>query len=280
MLSGHDTTATMLTYALWELGHHPDIPNRVASEVAEIGDRELTPGDVPRLEYTAQVLNESLRLCPPAAGIGRVAVGDIAVDGYQMEAGSIVAMELSALHRDTALWERPLVFDPGSVQPGELQEPRPLAVHPVRRGVTLCIGEHFAMLVTTLALARIIRSVPILRRTRTFRSNHRAPLSQRGPSRPMSTRGGEIGGPTRIGGSQRSPDSARKSHRWSLATLMFLKVFPLGMKTAPADMSEGRFRLVAGTGFEPATSGCGSRSSPCGRVWTRPCLADSGHALL
>ena len=66
MLSGHDTTATMLTYALWELGHHPDMQDRVAAEVAEIGDRELTPDDVPRLEYTAQVLNESLRLCPPA----------------------------------------------------------------------------------------------------------------------------------------------------------------------------------------------------------------------
>ena len=87
MLSGHDTTATMLTYALWELGHHPDMQDRVAAEVAEIGDRELTPGDVPRLGYTAQVINESLRLCPPAAGVGRLALRDIAVDGYRVRGG-------------------------------------------------------------------------------------------------------------------------------------------------------------------------------------------------
>ena len=106
MLSGHDTTATMLTYALWELGHHPDMQDRIAAEVAEIGDRELTPEDVRRLGYTAQVLNESLRLVPPAAGVGRLAVRDIAVDGYRVEAGSIVAVGISALHRDPALWER------------------------------------------------------------------------------------------------------------------------------------------------------------------------------
>ena len=92
MLAGHDTTATALTYALWALGHHPDVQDRVAAEVAAIGDRELTPADVPRLGYTRQVLNEALRLCPPAAGVGRLALRDIEVDGYRVEAGSIVAV--------------------------------------------------------------------------------------------------------------------------------------------------------------------------------------------
>jgi cytochrome P450 len=161
MLSGHDTTATMLTYALWELGRHPDMQDRVAAEVAEIGDRELTPADVPRLAYTAQVLNESLRLCPPAAGVGRVALRDIAVDGYRVEAGTIVAVGINALHRDPALWERPLVFDPDRFRPENSANRDRWQFIPFAAGPRSCIGEHFAMLVTTLALATIVRSVRI-----------------------------------------------------------------------------------------------------------------------
>jgi cytochrome P450 len=161
MLSGHDTTATMLTYALWQLGHHPDMQRRIAVEVAAIGDRELTPADVPRLGYIAQVLNESLRLCPPAAGVGRLAMGDIVVDGYRVQAGSIVAVGINALHRDPALWERPLVFDPDRFSPENSATRDRWQFIPFAAGPRSCIGEHFAMLVTTLALATIVRSTQI-----------------------------------------------------------------------------------------------------------------------
>jgi cytochrome P450 len=161
MLSGHDTTATMLTYALWELGHHPHMQDQVAAEVAEIGDRELTPGDVPRLAYTAQVINESLRLCPPAAGVGRLALADIAVDGYRIEAGTIVAVAITALHRDPTLWERPLVFDPDRFSAENSANRDRWQFIPFAAGPRSCIGEHFAMLVTTLALATVVRSTRI-----------------------------------------------------------------------------------------------------------------------
>lgn len=161
MLSGHDTTATMLTYALWQLGHHPEMQDRVAAEVAAIGDRELTPGDVPRLHYTAQVIKESLRLSPPAAGVGRVALEDIAVDGYRVEAGTIVAVGINALQRDPALWERPLVFDPDRFSPENSVGRDRWQFIPFAAGPRSCIGEHFAMLVTTLALTTILRSVQI-----------------------------------------------------------------------------------------------------------------------
>jgi cytochrome P450 len=161
MLSGHDTTATMLTYVLWQLGHHPGLQDRIAAEVAEIGDRELTPADVPRLGYTAQAINESLRLCPPAAGVGRLALSDIAVDGYRVEAGTIVAVAINALHRDPALWERPLDFDPDRFSPENSAKRDRWQFIPFAAGPRSCIGEHFAMLVTTLALATIVRSARI-----------------------------------------------------------------------------------------------------------------------
>jgi len=135
--------------------------DRIAAEVAAIGNRDLTPGDVPRLGYTAQVLNESLRLCPPAAGVGRVALSDIAVDGYRVEAGTIVAVGINALHRDPALWERPLVFDPDRFSPENSANRDRWQFIPFAAGPRSCIGEHFAMLVTTLALATIVRSIRI-----------------------------------------------------------------------------------------------------------------------
>jgi cytochrome P450 len=117
LLAGHDTTATTLTYALWALGHHPDIQDKVRAEVVAIGDHELTPEDVPALGYTVQVLHEALRLCPPGAATSRMAMRDIAVDGYRIEAGTVLVVGIYALHRDPALWDHPLIFDPDRFSP-------------------------------------------------------------------------------------------------------------------------------------------------------------------
>lgn len=156
MLAGHDTTATALTYALWVLGHHPDVQARVADEVRGIGDRELTPADVPRLGYTVQVLHEAMRLCPPAAGVGRLAVRDIAVDGYRVAAGTLVLVGIYAVHRDPAFWPRPLVFDPDRFSPEAAKARDRWQFIPFAGGSRSCIGEHFAKLETTLALATIV----------------------------------------------------------------------------------------------------------------------------
>lgn len=161
MLAGHDTTATALTYSLWVLGHHPDAQDRVAAEVAAIGERELTPDDVPRLGYTQQVLHEALRLCPPAAGVARLATRDIVVDGYRVEAGSLIAIGLYALHHDPQLWPNPSEFDPERFSPENVKNRDRWQFLPFLGGGRPCIGEHFARLETTLALATIVRSTVI-----------------------------------------------------------------------------------------------------------------------
>ncbi|MEU0496631.1 cytochrome P450 [Mycobacterium sp. NPDC006124] len=161
MLAGHDTTATALTHSLWALGHHPDMQDRIAAEVAAAGARELTPADVPQLGYTRQVLDESLRLCPPAAGVGRMALRDFEVAGYRVEAGSIVAVGIQAVHRDPTLWPNPMAFDPDRFAPdASAGRPRWQFV-PFSGGPRSCIGQHFALLETTLALATIVSAVRI-----------------------------------------------------------------------------------------------------------------------
>jgi cytochrome P450 len=168
MLAGHDTTATALTYALWALGHHPDVQDRVAAEAAELGDREITANDVTRLGYTTQVLREALRLCPPAAGVGRLAVRDIEVDGHRVEAGTLIAVGIYALHRDPDLWPNPTVFDPDRFSAEQSRGRDRWHFIPFAGGARSCIGEHFAMLETTLALATIVRATRLRSRDSDF----------------------------------------------------------------------------------------------------------------
>lgn len=158
---GYDTTATTLAYALWQLGHHRDLQDTVAAEVAGLGDRELTPDDVPRLGYTVQVLHEALRLCPPVAVAGRTAMQDIEVAGYRVEAGSMVLVGIYAMHRDPALWENPLVFDPDRFNTKNSGDRDRWQYIPFGGGPRSCIGDHFAMLEATLALATVIRTIEI-----------------------------------------------------------------------------------------------------------------------
>lgn len=159
--AGHDTTATTLTYALWQLGRHPQLQARAAAEVAELGDRELTADDVAALPYTVAVLHEALRLCPPGPANPRTAMQDIDVDGYRVPAGSLVVYGVYAVQRDPALWDRADEFDPDRfLGPAAKVRDRWQFV-PFGGGPRSCIGDHFAMLEATLALATILRRVEI-----------------------------------------------------------------------------------------------------------------------
>jgi cytochrome P450 len=161
MLAGHDTTSTTLTYALWSLGHDRDLQERVRAEVAALGERAVTPDDVAELALTVRVLHEALRLCPPAAGTLRAPTRDIAVDGYRVEAKTIALVNFFALHRDPTLWENPLSFDPDRFLPERSNGRSRWQYLPFGGGRRSCIGDHFAMLEATLALATIVRSVEI-----------------------------------------------------------------------------------------------------------------------
>jgi cytochrome P450 len=161
ILAGHDTTSTTLTYSLWALGRHPAIQDRVFDEVSALGDRPLTPDDVPRLGHTVRVLHEALRLCPPGAGTPRLLKKDLAVDGYRLEAGTVAVVSFYAMHRNPELWDDPLTFDPDRFLPERSQGRSRWQYLPFGGGPRSCIGDHFAMLEATLALATIIRAARI-----------------------------------------------------------------------------------------------------------------------
>ncbi|WP_457110606.1 cytochrome P450 [Marmoricola sp. URHA0025 HA25] len=158
LLAGHDTTATTLAYALWALGRRPELQDRVAAEAAALGDRPLTVEDVALLPYTVQVLHETLRICPPAPAIGRLAMTDAVVDGYLVPAGTNVVVGAYALHHDPALWAEPSRFDPDRFSADRMKSVDRWQYLPFGAGPRSCIADHFAMLEATLGLATMVRA--------------------------------------------------------------------------------------------------------------------------
>ena len=157
MGAGHDTTATTMAYALWQLGRHPELQDRMRAEVDAFGGRRLTPDDLGQLPYTVQVLHEALRLCPPGALNTRLAMEDIEVDGHRVRAGSLVAVGVYALQRDPALWERATEFDPDRFAPESARKIDRWQYLPFGAGPRTCVGDHFAMLELALALGTIVQ---------------------------------------------------------------------------------------------------------------------------
>jgi cytochrome P450 len=156
LIAGHDTTATTLCHSLWALGRDQALQDRVAAEAAGPGRRPLDADDVPALELTTRVIHESLRLCPPAAVVARLAMRDVVVDGWRVPAGSNVVVGIMAMHTDPALWPDPQRFDPEHSRGRDRWQYLPFGAGP-----RSCIGDHFAMLEATLGLATIVRAVRV-----------------------------------------------------------------------------------------------------------------------
>lgn len=168
VFAGYDTTATTLTYAMWQLGRHRDIQDRIAAEVRRLPDRELTPDDVASLPYTVQVLRESLRLCPPAPTGTRMAMRDVEVAGYRIQAGTMLIVGRRALQCDPALWPDPMRFDPDRFSAQNMKGRDRWQYLPFGAGPRSCIGDHFAMLMATLGLATFVRRAEITSRDADF----------------------------------------------------------------------------------------------------------------
>jgi cytochrome P450 len=157
-LAGHETTALGLSYALWLVARHPDVETRLLDEWdAVLGNRAVTAADVPRLEYTRAVLNEALRLYPPAWFIGREAAADVTIGGYDVRRGTTIFLVPYIVQRDARFFPEPERFDPQRwINDSALKPPR-YAFFPFGAGPRSCIGAGFAMLEMAAVLSTILR---------------------------------------------------------------------------------------------------------------------------
>ena len=158
MLAGHATTAITLFWSLVLLCGAPAEQELVAKEVQGV---DLSPGaatvELAKLVRTRAVINEALRLFPPAFTIARQAIAaDRAVD-IEIPAGAILMIAPWVLHRHRRLWRDPDVFDPSRFLPGEPPPPR-FAWMPFGAGPRVCVGAQFALTEATLVLAKLIQA--------------------------------------------------------------------------------------------------------------------------
>ena len=162
LLAGYETTALTLSYALYLLSEHPAVRARARAEVdARIGHRPLEAADLPHLRYIDAVVRETLRLYPSAYTIGREVVQPIELGGYEIPAGSQLQMSQCVLHRDARFFPEPDAFKPERwLEASMAQLPR-FAYFPFGGGPRVCIGNHFAMMEATLALATVLQAVDL-----------------------------------------------------------------------------------------------------------------------
>ncbi|HEX4212333.1 MAG TPA: cytochrome P450 [Candidatus Dormibacteraeota bacterium] len=156
--AGHETTAVTLTWTLLLLSRHPEVADRVRTEIEEVlGERLPEPDDVRSLRYLNWVVQEALRLYPPIWGFGREAMQDTQIDSYTIPKGTTVFMSQWVLQRDRRYFDRPEEFDPERWSDGLAGRLPRGAYVPFGLGSRRCLGNVFALTEAVLVLATICR---------------------------------------------------------------------------------------------------------------------------
>jgi unspecific monooxygenase len=156
MIAGHETTALALFWSCYLLGLAPEVQELAAAEARGV---DLSPaaaaGAMDRLPLTRAVVQEALRLYPPAFTIVRLALEEDEILGRKVPKGSLVVIAPWLLHRHRKRWAHPERFDPTRFLPDAPPVDR-YAYLPFGIGPRVCIGAQFALLEATLVLARLL----------------------------------------------------------------------------------------------------------------------------
>ncbi len=157
-LAGHETTANALAWSWYLLSLHPQVEARFHEEVDRIpAGREPRMEDYPRLVYTEMIFAEALRLYPPLWAVGRRAVENCRVGGFDLPAGAIVIVSPYVTQRDPRFFPDPSRFDPDRWT-AESRAARPkFSYFPFSAGSRSCLGESFAKAEGVLCLATLAR---------------------------------------------------------------------------------------------------------------------------
>lgn len=146
LLAGYETTANALTWTLYLLAAHPE----TAADLRLAGDDAR--------EYAQMAFYEAMRLYPPAWVLGRRAMEDVQVNGYQVAANTVVAVSPFVLHRQANYWQQPEVFQPERFAPGhEYMHPHNFHYLPFGKGPRQCIGKDMALLEAAIILPAILQ---------------------------------------------------------------------------------------------------------------------------
>ena len=156
--AGHETTSNALTWALYLVSQAEDVRQQLESEVdRELPGGRMEPGTLERLVYTRAVIDEALRLYPPAATLTRDAVGPDRLGEARVKVGTRIVISPWVLHRHNRLWVDPNGFDPSRFLPENRAGIDRFAYLPFGAGPRVCIGAAFALQEAVTILATVIR---------------------------------------------------------------------------------------------------------------------------
>ncbi len=157
-VAGHETSANALAWTWYLLAQHPEVVQKARMELETIlGERKPCFEDLPRLEYITQIIEESMRLYPPAWITDRVAAEDDEWNGIKIAKGMVVVTYFYGAHHSSAYWQNPEVFDPNRFSKENKKQHIPFAYSPFGGGPRMCIGNNFAMMEMQLVLAAMLR---------------------------------------------------------------------------------------------------------------------------
>lgn len=157
--TGHETTASSLSFVWYLLSQHPEAEARVHAEVDEVlAGRPVTFEDLPRLQYTSAVIDETLRLYPPVWGIGREPLEDLQIGDYLVPKGAQLFMMPWVVHRDPRFFDDPDTFRPERWLDGLLRKLPRQSYFPFGGGPRVCIGLRFALLELRMVVATLAQN--------------------------------------------------------------------------------------------------------------------------
>lgn len=157
LLAGHETTANTLSWTLYLLAQHPDIMANLQSQYRRVLRGRLPEmDDLPQLPLTRMVIEESMRLYPPAWAVGRHALEADEIGGHTIPKGAYVLVFQYVTHRHPGFWEQPDAFDPDRFAAERSTGRHRFAYFPFGGGPRLCIGNQFALIEAQLILATIL----------------------------------------------------------------------------------------------------------------------------
>ncbi len=155
-MAGHETTAVALTWVWYLLSQHPAAEAKLHAELDQVlGGRAPRHEDLAKLPYTRMVIEESMRLYPPAHTLTRAAMGEDEILGHHIPKGATVLIVPWLLHRNPRLWERPDRFEPERFAPERAAARERFSYIPFGAGPRICIGAAFAMAEAMLILATV-----------------------------------------------------------------------------------------------------------------------------
>lgn len=158
LAAGHETTAKALTWTLYLIARAPEWQERIRAEVQAVaGGAPIEAGHLDKLAVTKAVLEESMRLYPPAPVMTRQVGAATSLGGAMLPKGTLITIPIYAVHRHRRRWDDPDRFDPERFAPERRGKILRTQFMPFGFGPRTCIGGSFAMMEGVAILATLVR---------------------------------------------------------------------------------------------------------------------------